>query len=112
MDTSIADPAREPWNEGKLVGQKTPFETESGGFSFSKPHSRIASPLDSPVPPNCEFLGSSSRIGPSQLWHPYAKSDEGHPDLPTHKESAGLSSCGDGRRPGSLRHLIAENANR
>jgi integrase len=25
MDTSIADPAREPWNKGKLVGQKTPF---------------------------------------------------------------------------------------
>jgi hypothetical protein len=26
MDTSIADPAREPWNKGKLVGQKTPFK--------------------------------------------------------------------------------------
>ena len=26
MGTSIADPAREPWNKGKLVGQKTPFK--------------------------------------------------------------------------------------
>src|SRR4030081_778865 len=26
MDTSIADPVREPWNKGKLVGQKTPFK--------------------------------------------------------------------------------------
>ena len=26
MDTSIVDPAREPWNKGKLVGQKTPFK--------------------------------------------------------------------------------------
>jgi len=25
-DSSIADPAREPWNKGKLVGQKTPFK--------------------------------------------------------------------------------------
>jgi hypothetical protein len=28
MDTSIADPAREPWNEGKLVGQRTPFKLQ------------------------------------------------------------------------------------
>src|SRR6202789_2344024 len=26
MDISIANPAREPWNKRKLVGQKTPFK--------------------------------------------------------------------------------------
>jgi hypothetical protein len=35
------------------------------------------------------FLGSSAGFGPSQLWHPYATSDEGHADLPTDKESEG-----------------------
>src|ERR1700694_4796936 len=26
METCTANPAREPWNKGKLVGQKTPFK--------------------------------------------------------------------------------------
>ena len=26
METTTADPVREPWNKGKLVGQKTPFK--------------------------------------------------------------------------------------
>jgi hypothetical protein len=26
METTTADTIREPWNKGKLVGQKTPFK--------------------------------------------------------------------------------------
>src|SRR5450631_910843 len=66
-----------------------PFETESRGLSFSKPHPRITAPVNSSVCPDCGFLGSSVGIGSFKLWYPYATADEGHTDLPTDKESEG-----------------------
>ena len=39
MDTSITDPARKPWNKGKLVGPKDPIQTQGDmGDSHTTPN--------------------------------------------------------------------------
>lgn len=56
MDSNISNRAgREPWNKGKLVGQKAPFKPKDIGVM----RARMVQERERPVRPSCDVLNGS-----------------------------------------------------
>ena len=82
---TIACAHREPWNKGKLVGQKAPFKLKEIWA--------------------IRVQGQAAVIGPSVLRHTYASANQGHIDLSSHQKPQGGAAAARAHQAGEYRAL-------